>query len=181
MEIGEAQRDIARAYVGGGPGVFVSSLAWFAAAFVERSQGIGPGFVTLFVGGFLIYPVSTLLSRFAFKRAAEAKGNVLGRVALESTVAMIGGLFAAWLFLTYEPDFVFPLAAIAVGTHYFVFRTIYGDILFWLLGALITAAGLASIMNVDVPLGTVFAVALIELIFAAILTLRSVRTRGEVR
>ena len=63
MDIRQSQQDISRAYVGGGPGVFVSALAWFAAAFVERSQGIGPGFVTLFVGGMLIYGAFNPLQR----------------------------------------------------------------------------------------------------------------------
>ena len=176
MDIKEAQADIRRAYVGGGPGVFVSALVWFAAFLVERSQGIGPGFVALFFGGMLIFPLSTLISRFVFRRAREAKDNGLGGLALESTIAMIAGLFAAWLFLSYEADFVFPLAALAVGTHYFVFRTIYGDLLFWLLGGLITLIGLLGIMKPDlVPGGPIVAVAVIELLFAAILTFRSVR------
>jgi hypothetical protein len=81
----------------------------------------------------------------------KAGDNPLGLVALESTVAMLGGLFAAWLFLPVRPGYVFPIAAIAVGTHYAVFKTIYGDRLFWLLGALITAVGLLAIYPV-VPL-----------------------------
>src|SRR3546814_10311314 len=74
-------------------------------------------------------------------REKEASGIPLGATALESTIAMIGGLFAAWLFLPFQPTYVFPLAAIAVGTHYAVFKTVYGDALFWVLGGLITATG----------------------------------------
>jgi hypothetical protein len=176
MDIGQAQRDISRAFVGGGPGVFVSALTWAAAGLVERSQGVVSAFVALFVGGMLIFPISTLISRFVFRRGRESKDNVLGRVALESTIAMIGGLFAAWLFLPFRPDFVFPLAAIAVGTHYAVFRTVYGDAIFWLLGGLITAVGLVAIFGwATIPGGPIFAVALIELVFAIVLTLRSIR------
>jgi hypothetical protein len=64
---------------------------------------------------------------------AEAEGNTLGRIALESTIAMLGCLFAAWLLLPTRADLVFPVAAIAVGTHYAAFRSVYGDILYWLL------------------------------------------------
>lgn len=32
MSIDEAQRDMRRAYVGGGPGAIVSALVWLAAA-----------------------------------------------------------------------------------------------------------------------------------------------------
>src|SRR5687767_2733511 len=99
MQIDEAQRDLRRAYVGGGPGVFVSALTWFAAAMVERGQGVGPAFAVLFFSGMLIFPLATLASRYLFGRARESGYNPLGGLALESTIAMIGGLFAAWLFL----------------------------------------------------------------------------------
>jgi hypothetical protein len=177
MTIFDAQRDIRRAYVGGGPGVLVSGLIWLAAALVEQNRGVGPTFAILFVGGMLIFPLSTLASRLLFRRGKEAAGNPLGPVALESTIAMLGGLFAAWLFLRFEPAFVFPLAAIAVGTHYAVFKTIYGDRLFWALAAIITFIGFLGIYRVvPVPGGTIFAVAAVELLFGALLIMRASRT-----
>ena len=176
MTVDDAQRDLSRAYVGGGPGVFVSSLVWFAAAFVEQSAGIAPAFATLFFGGMLIFPLATLACRFLFARKAEAADNPLGRIALESTVAMIGGLVAAWLFLPLWPDLVFPVAAIAVGTHYAVFTTIYGDRLFWLLGGLITAVGAVAIFDAaPIPGGPILAVGIVELAFAVVLTMRAYR------
>jgi hypothetical protein len=124
----------------------------------------------------LIFPLSAMASRLLFRREKEVSDNPLGGIALESTIAMLGGLFAAWLLLRFEPAYVFPLAAIAVGTHYAVFRTIYGDRLFWLLGALITVVGFASIFNlVPIPGGPILAVAVIELLFAILLTMRASR------
>jgi hypothetical protein len=172
MTIEEAQSDIRRAFVGGGPGVFVSSMVWFAAAAVERGHGTGPAFATLFFGGMLIFPLATLACRYLFRRQREARRNPLGALALESTVAMIGALVAAWLFLPMRPDLVFPIAAIAVGTHYAVFRTVYGDRLFWLLAALVTGAGLLALFR-PLPGGPILAVAAIELLFAAILTIHA--------
>ncbi len=177
MTVLDAQDDLRRAYVGGGPGVFASALMWFVAGLVERSQSVGPAFAVLFFSGMLIFPLSALACRLLFRREKEAPDNPLGRTALESTFAMIGGLFAAWLFLRYQPSWVFPLAAVAVGTHYAAFRTVYGDNLFWLLGALITTIGLVSIYEVvPVPAGPIFAVAAIELMFAILLTMRETRT-----
>jgi hypothetical protein len=177
MTVRDAQIDIGRAYVGGGPGVLVSGLVWLAAALVERSQGVATAFAVLFFGGWLIFPLSTLISRFLFRRKRESSDNPLGIVALESTVAMIGGLFAAWLFLPFQQAYVFPLAAIAVGTHYAVFKTIYGDRLFWLLGALVTAVGVLGIYRVfPLPGGVLVAVGAIELLFAAVLTGRATQS-----
>lgn len=176
MIVSDAQRDLRRAYVGGGPGVFVSGLVWIAAALVEAGKGVGPAFAMLFFGGMAIFPVSAMASRLLFRREKEASVNPLGAIALESTIAMIGGLFAAWLFLRFQPDYVFPLAAIAVGTHYAVFRTIYGDLLFWVLGGLITAVGLVAIFDVvPIPGGPILAVGVIELLFAVLLTMRARR------
>lgn len=179
MTILEAQNDLRRAYVGGGPGVFVSALIWAAAAWVERGHGVGPAFALLFFTGMLIFPLATLIARTLFRRDKEAPDNPLGRTALESTIAMLGGLFAAWLFLPFEPGYVFPLAAIAVGTHYAVFKTVYGDNLFWLLGALVAAVGFLSIYKVFLlPGGPIVAVAAIELIFAVVLTMRAIRAQS---
>jgi hypothetical protein len=175
MIVSEAQRDIRRAYVGGGPGVLVSGCVWLAAALAQQWRGTGFGFAVLFLGGMLIFPLSTLASRAVFRRDRESAANPLGMTALESTIAMIGGLFAAWLLLPLKPALVFPLAAIAVGTHYAAFKTVYGDRLFWALAAAITAVGLFDILARPMPGGVALAVALVELGFGAALTVRTTR------
>ena len=176
MIIAEAQADLRRAYVGGGPGAIVSGTLWFVAAWVEANHGIRTAFIALFFGGMLIYPLGLAASRLLFRRAAEAKTNPMGPVALESTIAMIGCLLAAWLILPVRPEMVFPIAAVAVGTHYFVFKTAYGDRTYWLLAALITAVGLAAIFNVaTLPGGLILAVGVIEVIFGILLTMRALK------
>lgn len=175
MEVARAQADIRTSYVGGGPGMFVSGLVWGAAALVLGVAGDKTAFAVLFLGGMLIYPLGTLISRAVFRRAPAARANPLTPIAIESTIAMIGGLFAAWLLLQYAPDFAFPVAAIAVGTHYFAFATLYGDRTYWLVAALITLAGAAAIY-LDLPTAQLLlAVAAIEVVFAPIIGLRSKR------
>lgn len=174
MTIEEAQADLRRAYVGGGPGAMVSALVWLAAAAVLAARGVPAAFATLFFGGMLIFPLGLVLCRQVLRVAGETKGNPLGRSALESTIAMIAGLCAAWLFTPYRPDLVFPLSALAVGTHYFVFRTSYGDPLFWVLGALIAAVGAAGVFVPGLPtLALVLTVAAIELVLGVMLTARA--------
>lgn len=176
MTINEAQADLRRAYVGGGPGAFVSGLIWFAAAWVEAHHGIRTAFIALFFGGMLIYPLGLAASRLLFGRAGEARGNPMGPIALESTIAMIGCLLAAWLILPFKPEFVFPIAAIAVGTHYFVFKTAYGDKIYWLLAAIVTALGLAEIFGMArLGGGMILAVGAVEVAFGVLLTMRSIK------
>ncbi|WP_309629076.1 DUF7010 family protein [Brevundimonas sp.] len=183
MNVRDAQQDLRSAYVGGGPGVIVSGLVWLAAGLVEQTQGIQTAFIVLFLGGMLIFPLTTLVVKFGFKRAKATAGNPLGATVMESTVAMIGGLVVAWLFLPYQPEWVFPAAAIAVGTHYAVFKTVYGDPIFWLLAGLITAVGFLGIFaDLPLPGGPILAVAAIEIVFGLLLTLRGVGApmRGSV-
>jgi hypothetical protein len=172
MSIADAQADIRRAYVGGGPGILVSACVWCAAGLVEQTKGASDGFLALFFGGMLIFPLSILIARLIFRRAGESKSNPLSATALESTIVMIGGLFAAWLFLPFHAAYVFPLAAIAVGTHYAVFKTVYGERLLWLLGALITAVGLIDILARPIPGGVIFAVAGLEAVFGLVQIIR---------
>ncbi|MBT2246061.1 hypothetical protein JQK15_21370 [Sphingobium sp. BHU LFT2] len=67
------------------------------AAVIVQSNGAGRGFAVLFFGGRFIHPISNLLCRKVFGRLKEAAGNPLAGAALESILAMIGGLIAAWL------------------------------------------------------------------------------------
>lgn len=174
MVISDAQQDLRRAYVGGGPGVIISGVVWLAASFIQSTQGVSAGFAALFFGGMLIFPVSKLLCRAVFRRANEASANPFGMTVLECTIAMIGGLFAAWLFLPSNSALVFPLSAIAVGTHYFVFKTVYGDRSFWLLASIVTAIGVADIYVSSLRGSAALLVSLTELTFGLALTIRAV-------
>ncbi len=175
MTIADAQRHIRHTYVGGAPGVLVSALVWLVAAVVEIRTDTATGFAALFIGGMAIFPLSRLVAAIFFRRRGRAASNGLTGIALESTIAMIGGLFAAWLLLRAgTPELVFPVAAIAVGTHYFPFKTLYGDRIYWLLAAAITLAGFAGIFAADVlPVGTAFIVAAVEAAFGIVMLMRS--------
>ena len=176
MTVGEAQAAMRQAYVHGGPGAIVSSLVWFAAALALSRTDHATAFAVLFIGGMLIFPVSALIAKVAFHRSASAAGNPLGLLALESTIAMIGCLLAAWLLLRHNQQFVFPVAAIAVGTHYLPFKTAYGDRTYWLLGAVLTVIGCAGIFVVQgQSMAIILAVAAAELVFGIALTRAGVK------
>lgn len=177
LTIEDAQFDLRRAFVGGGPGLVISGLFWLTAGLVASTRGVGPAFVLLFITGMLIFPLGTLVRRWAFGRQPAATDNPMGRIALESTFTMIAGLIVAWLILPLRPDWVFPIAAIAVGTHFFAFRSAYGDILYWVLAALMTALAFAELFG-QVKLGNtlLFVVAAMEISFGLWITQRELRT-----
>lgn len=173
MSTAQAQAEVRKAFVGGGPGAVVSALVWFAAAATLSQTSLPTAFTVLFFGGMIIFPLSSAVCRLGFGRSASVKGNPLGLVALESTISMIAGLIAAWLLLASRPNVVIPVAALAVGAHYFAFKTAYGDRTFWALGAMLTLLGGISLClpaghDVDVMI----AFAVIELGFGLWLMLR---------
>lgn len=176
MQITEAQADLRRAYLDAGPGTIISGLVWAAAAVMEARSGVRTGFITLFFGGMLIFPLSLAVNRLVLRRAPESADNPFGRVVLESTIAMLAAFLPAWLFLNSAPALVMPLAALAVGAHYFAFRTAYGLGIFWALGGLMMAMSVAAIYRVW-PWPDIFvtSIAAVEILFGLFLTARALR------
>lgn len=114
----------------------------------------------------LIFPIAKLIVAFGLRRQPESKENPGGLMVVETVFPMIGGLFAAWLILPYRPEWVFPIAAITVGAHYFGFRSAYGDWTYWGFGGILCGTGFASILF-QIPDGqaTPFLFGVIELLF----------------
>ncbi len=145
MDLKIAQAEARYSYLRGGTGAFISGLIWLVAGLVSDSLGISTGFIVLFFGGMLIFPLSIVLDRWIFKRPAVASGHPSGQIVIETIFPMMGMLFIAWLMIPLKPDWVFAIAAIGVGTHYFGFRSAYGDFNYWIIGGLLTLVGFASI------------------------------------
>lgn len=166
MEITAAQTELRNAYAHGGPGTLISGLVWLAAATTQLYAGTPTGFAVLFFGGMFIFPATKLVLNLCFRRPSESRENHGGLVVIETVFPMIGGLFAAWLLLPHRPEFVFAVSAIAVGAHYFGFRTAYGSWNFWILGAIMCSVGVTAILFAIPPREMVaFAIAAIELAF----------------
>ena len=143
-----------------------------SAALTAMYSSISDGFFLLFFAGMFIFPVSKLALKLVFQRAPESKSNPGSLICLETVFPMVGGLFAAWLLLPYRPEFVFSASAIAVGTHYFGFRTAYGDWTYWVFGAVLCTIGLSSIA-LAIPSSSLvpFIVAIVEIVFGTWLIL----------
>lgn len=166
MEIEAAQLEIRRAYLRGGPGAIVSGIVWLIAGIAATNSGIPVGFAVLFFGGMLIFPIAAFTVGTILRCEPASKSNPGGITVIETVVPMITGLFAAWLLMPHRPEWVFPLSAIAVGAHYFGFRTAYGDWTNWVLGGVMCGVGFFSIFCRFPPSQIVpFAIAGIEIGF----------------
>lgn len=171
MDIAVAQKDMSQAHVGGAPGVSVSGLVWIVAGFLWERYGLETGFYGLFVGGIMIYPVSLFVCRMIGAPKAFP-GNPLERLALESTFILFSGMLLAYCLLHSAPDKAFPAMAVSIGVRYLVFRTIYGNATYWILGGgLAVIGGLAALERLALPLNLALAVGLIELVLSVVVLL----------
>lgn len=172
-----AQYDLSRAYAGGAPGVFVSGLVRLVAGAIWHFHGITAAFAALFFGGMAIHPLGVLIERIAFRAPQATIGKPLETLAIEATIPLFVGIMIAWVLLVRAPDLAIPVFAAIVGARYFLFRTLYGEIAYWALGAaMLLVAGLA-LFGLGLPLNLGFLVGAIELA-AAPWILHRWRARG---
>ncbi|MDR6833798.1 MULTISPECIES: DUF7010 family protein [unclassified Sphingopyxis] len=171
-----AQRDLAQAYAGGGPGVLVSGLVWLIAGAVWQLHGVNAAFAALFFGGMAIHPLGVLIERLAFRAPKATVGKPLETLAIEATIPLFVGVMIAWVLLVRAPDLAIPVFAAIVGARYFLFRTMYGEIAYWVVGGAILAVAGITMFGISVPLNLGYVVGIVELAAAAII-LQRWRTR----
>jgi mannitol-specific phosphotransferase system IIBC component len=145
MQLRDAQRDMRRAYVNGGVGIFVSGLVWVIAGAVTFYVNLLSGMATLFLGGMLIHPLSLFLARRVYHRAKGRTPNPLEMLALQSTPFLFIGLAIAYLVSATYGDWFFAIALLTVGARYLVFQTVYGMHFYLILGAGLIAIAAAAL------------------------------------
>ena len=173
MRIEEAQQDLRRAYFGGAPGVLVSALAWLAAALASDIWSPQRAVIVLFVGGMLIHPVSTVLTKALGRSAKHAAGNPLGRLAMETTVWLILSLPLAFVVSRFRVDWFFPAMLLVIAGRYTVFATMFGSRVFWVCGAALATAAYLLVKLEAGPTAGALTGAAIEAVFASVIFYRS--------
>lgn len=167
MHLGEAQRDMRRAYVNGGVGIFVSGLVWVIAGLVTLHVDLVSGMATLFFGGMLIHPLSLLLARRVFQRGKVRAPNPMEMLALQSTAFLIIGLVIAYLVSGTYADWFFAIALLTVGGRYLIFQTVYGMRLYLALGVVLMAIAAVGLSFSITPTFVAFAGGAVELLCSA--------------
>jgi hypothetical protein len=146
MEVSQAQADVRRVHRGGFAGPLISSLVWFAASAVSVSGSPPAAMAVLFLGGCLIFPLSTLVLRIAGGPVALPKGHPSNALAMQSAFTVPLGLLVAIALGTFAPSLFFPAALIIVGAHYLTFISLYGMRLFGVLAGILVAVGAAAML-----------------------------------
>jgi hypothetical protein len=167
MHLREAQRDMRRAYVNGGVGIFVSGLVWVIAGAVTLYADLFFGMAALFFGGMLIHPLSLFIARRAFYRGRARSLNPMAILALQSTAFLIIGLAIAYLVSGTYGDWFFAIALLVVGARYLVFQTVYGMSFYIVLGMVLIAVATVALWMGITPAFVAFAGGTIELLCSA--------------
>lgn len=173
--IATAQADMRSGYLDGAPGIAVSSAAWLAASAVAWVVSASAAVWTLLIAGACIHPVGVLVAKLLGRSGSHAAGNPLARLAGEGTVWLLAGIVVAFGMSVLRVEWFFPAMLLVIGGRYFTFQTVYGLSVYWALGAVLCASGIAlALMRAPVFLSAL-AGGVVELVFAAIVFLRSQR------
>ncbi|REH01021.1 DUF7010 family protein [Flavobacterium aquicola] len=133
----QAQIDMCKGYANGSIGVIVSGVIWLTSAFTANQYSPKKAIWTLFIGGMFIYPISIIISKFIGLNGTHTKGNQLGNLAMEGTIWMIMCLPLAFGLSLQHTEWFFQAMLLIIGGRYLTFSTIYGNKIYWLLGAIL--------------------------------------------
>jgi hypothetical protein len=149
MLIADAQREVRTVFRGGFMGQLVSGVLWLASAAAATYGTPRTAIILLVVGGFFIFPATTLGLRLLggpWKLRPENPFSMLGmQVAfvLPLSLPVVGAV--AWHHL----DWFYPAFMVVLGAHYLPFVFLYGMPMFWVLSFGLVGAGVALAHRAD--------------------------------
>lgn len=146
MQVEQAQRDVREVYRGGAAGTAVSGVVWLLAAAIGQRVDLWPAVATLYLGGVLIYPASTLVLRSIGGRDRLPEGHPMKLLATETALIMPVGTILAALVALERPEWFFPFTTAIVGAHFLPFASVYGMRDYWVLAGPLVAVGLALVL-----------------------------------
>lgn len=148
MTIAQAQADVRRVHRGGAMGPLVAGLAWAVASALFTWVSVGASMWALFVGGALIFPLSSLLLKLLGGPISLPPGHPSAALAFQAAMVAPAGTLVAIVLGLFDPDRFLPAAALLIGAHYLVWPSLYG-MRIWLAPALcLVVIGLAGLFVV---------------------------------
>lgn len=180
VEITDAQADVRRTYRGGSVGQAVSAVVWAVAGVVHVTAGPGAAVATLFLGGVLIFPVTSVALRLLGGPVSLPTGHPMAALGAQLAFTVPVGMVVAVALAAQDVDLFFPAGMLVVGAHYLPFVHLYGDRFFAVLAVVLVAGGcvIATSASGAAPIGAWFTSAVL-LVAAVVLHVRHRRTPGE--
>ncbi len=162
----EQQYEMRHAYFDGAPGILVSGFVWISSSLVCYLLGLNNAVWTLLIGGAFIYPMSVIVTKMLGRSAKTNKTNALNQLVMASTIWLILGCAMAYGLFLLMPKLFFPAMMATIGCRYLVFASVFGRLVFWIMGASLIATGyLMLILSVEPFISAGFG-GLIEVLFS---------------
>lgn len=158
MTFTEAQTDLRIAFAGGGYGAVISGLIWLLAAATLNFVGFDIAIIVFFIGGMVIYPLSTVVAKAVGKCRVPDPDNPFLKMGFQLTMILFVGLFIAYVLAKDSPMLFFAVMAMIIGARYVPFATLYGLAMYWALGLILMAIGMVSCLILS-PSATAIAAA----------------------
>lgn len=133
MEISEAQRDVRRVYVGGFPGLLVSSAVWFISAILGSWVSWQAAMWTLVIGGPFIFFSLEILLRVVGHHTSLSQDNPLNSLVLQLAFLLPMLLPLVVIVFLCRDDWLYPAFMMVLGAHFLPFMFLFG---MWQFGAL---------------------------------------------
>lgn len=164
-----------RSYLSGAPGVLVSGLVWLLAGLIAAMHSERTAVLALLFGGAAIHPMAVVLTKLLGRSGKHSTGNGLGGLAAEGTFWLLAGCAIAYGMQVLRIEWFFPAMLLVIGGRYLTFQTLYGLRAYWVCGAVLCVAGLASALARAPVATSAFTGACVEVIFAAVLFMQARR------
>ena len=171
----QQQSEMRHAYYDGAPGVLISGLVWISAALVCYLVGLHQGVWTLLIGGALIYPISVVVTKITGRPAKTSKENALNQLVMASTFWLILCCAMSYGLFRFMPVLFFPAMMATIGSRYFIFASVYGRPIYWVMGASLIVAGFAALFCAMPPTAAAGLGGSIEVLFAVAVFSRASR------
>ena len=167
--ISYAQADMCRAYANGSVGILASGIVWLTSAIVAYRFSATQSVWMLLIGGIFIFPLSVLFSKIIGLTGTHRKENSLGNLAMEGTIFMLMCLPIAFALSLQNIAWFFPAMLLIIDGRYLTFALIYGNKLYWVLGAVLGMAAYVLYTLKTPPFISALTGSMIELTFALLM------------
>jgi hypothetical protein len=146
VHINEAQREIRTHFIGGSYGQLVSSALWLTAAALGTWSTPRSAIATLVIGGFFIFPLTTLLIRLEGRKNPISSENSLWQLGMQVAFVLPASMPLILPVVRYRVNLFFPAMMILLGAHYLPFIFLYGMRMYAALAAILLGSGIAIVM-----------------------------------
>lgn len=141
MLVKDAQNEVSHVYLGGSVGCAVSGLIWLASAGLATWNTPKAAMLMLVVGGFAIYPLTSISLRISGRPASLSTTNPFRFLAIQAAFVLPSTMLLVAPITAYRLDWFYPAMAVLVGAHYLPFATLYGMRSFLGLAAVLIGSG----------------------------------------